>query len=614
MSINKMKKFKSKLDALLAALVLTGLLMTGQIKEFDASCADKLYTQPTAPSDNIVIFGIDKLTIDRLGKLSSWVRREMPNAIEYLNNHDSTARPAVIGIDLFFQGENKSNPDDDQRFTEICNRYKNVVLGDYIDVPESEKNKNEENPLAIFEKTWSWSGAFPKLAEVTTPGHVVIQEDKDGIVRHVFEYVRTEEFGNVPSFANVLYKNWCIKNNHKFESSPHTDDNGMYYLPFSSNEYATYSFIDLLDGKIDSNIYKDKIVLIGITEPGSKDVFRVPVLSTGTMYGVMVHANIIDAYNRGFFPKELSDNLQLVLFFIICAVTEYFFRKLKIQFVVVLWLALSAGSIFICQLCYKFGFILHPTWIPMAITILMAGSLLGNYLRIKTEQIRLSSMFERYFDSSVMKELLEEDSDELKLGGREREIAVLFVDIRGFTTMSEQLPSSYVVDILNDYLKLTTECVRRHHGTLDKFIGDCTMAFWNAPREQENAVLLATRAAVDMISGLEDLRKNIMTRHDKDISFGIGIHWGKATVGNIGSELRMDYTAIGDTVNTAARLEANAGRGEIYISKEVADILGKAAVCQELPTSIKLKGKTNHIEVLKLIELEGRKIDGKGEV
>ena len=221
----------------------------------------------------------------------------------------------------------------------------------------------------------------------------------------------------------------------------------------------------------------------------------------------------------------------------------------------------------------------------------------------------MTETFQRYVDPVIMNELLKGDSKTLNLGGELKNIAVLFVDIRGFTTMSEALPPTTVVEILNRYLTLTTECIRKHHGTLDKFVGDCTMAFWNAPLEQENPVLLACLAAEDMIRGSKKLGDELLARYGREISFGVGIHWGSAVVGNIGTPFRMDYTAIGDTVNTAARLEANARGGTILISRAVADILGSRADVTSLGNSIKLKGKAPDFEILILNSLKGLEED-----
>ena len=143
----------------------------------------------------------------------------------------------------------------------------------------------------------------------------------------------------------------------------------------------------------------------------------------------------------------------------------------------------------------------------------------------------------------------------------------------------------------------------RHHGTLDKFVGDCTMAFWNAPLAQEDPVYLACRAAMDMVEGSKALGAQLQERFGRTVSFGVGVNYGPAVVGNIGAPKRMDYTAIGDTVNTASRLEANAPGGTIFISRAVADELGDRAKTTSLGGSIKLKGKAEGFEILTLDEL-----------
>ena len=206
----------------------------------------------------------------------------------------------------------------------------------------------------------------------------------------------------------------------------------------------------------------------------------------------------------------------------------------------------------------------------------------------------------------AVEKLLEQGGAAEDLGGKMFDIAVLFVDIRGFTTMSEVLDPATVVEILNRYLTLTTECIMRYHGTLDKFVGDCTMAFWNAPLPQKDAVYLACRAAMDMVEGSKALTEELEQRYGRTVAFGVGVHVGPAIVGNIGAPQRMDYTAIGDTVNTASRLESNAPGGTVYISRAVADALGDRARTTSLGSTIKLKGKAEGFECLTLDELDSQ--------
>ena len=166
--------------------------------------------------------------------------------------------------------------------------------------------------------------------------------------------------------------------------------------------------------------------------------------------------------------------------------------------------------------------------------------------------------------------------------------------------MSEVLTPQEVVSILNRYLTLTTDCIMKNHGTLDKFVGDCTMAIWNAPIKQEDYVMNACRAALDMVEGSKALSQELLEKFGRTVSFGIGVHCGNAVVGNIGAEMRMDFTAIGDTVNTSARLEANAPAGKIYISREVVNRLGDRIQVTSLGDGINLKGKSRKFEIFLL--------------
>jgi adenylate cyclase len=266
--------------------------------------------------------------------------------------------------------------------------------------------------------------------------------------------------------------------------------------------------------------------------------------------------------------------------------------------------AAAGGWVVLCVAAYAGGAVLHVLWIPLAVTLAYVSSVAANYIREALERRQVTNTFKRYVAPEIVGEILKGGQKALQLGGRLTEIAVLFVDIRGFTPMSELLEPPRVVEILNHYLTLTSSCIIRHGGTLDKFVGDATMAFWGAPLPQENYTLGAAKAALDMVEGSRALGAELLERYGRTVSFGIGIHCGKAVVGNIGAPIRMDYTAIGETVNTAARLEANAPGGKILISRAVADALGETARTTSLGDAIKLKGKSEGFEILTLDSLE----------
>lgn len=601
-------------DAFLVSLLMILIAAQGWLDDFDYRIADKFYQQLAEKSPDIVVIGIDKITLNNLGPKSSIRRTDMARAIEQLNINPD-ARPAVIGIDGLFTGENSADPQGDKLLVTAAAQYGNVVVASEVDLDDEDILTDSNDPYAPWNKTWSWIPPFSALAEVTDTGHINAPNEDDGIVRHDLLYVNTFERGRLYSFGRVIYEKWCDFKGIKPLAPPKTEGNGIYYMKFTAKSYAgENNFWDLLEGNIPSEVYRDKIVLIGSYAPGMQDSFPTALDRSDLMYGIDIHANAIQGFQSGKFLYEAGQKAQLVILFLVSFLAEFFFRKRKMKAVMIGWLVGCLCWLGLCQIFRVQGIVLHVLWIPLAVTIIFIGAVATNYIMAREEKEQVTKIFGRYVDPTIMNQLLEGGSKSLDLGGELKNIAVLFVDIRGFTSMSEELPPATVVEILNRYLTLTTECVRRHHGTLDKFVGDCTMAFWNAPLEQENPVLLACRAAIDMIKGSEALEKEIKERHGRKISFGVGIHWGSAVVGNIGTAFRMDYTAIGDTVNTAARLEANATGGTILISRVVADILGSRASVTSLGNSIKLKGKSADFEILKLNSLkEGAKVIEEGK-
>ena len=250
------------------------------------------------------------------------------------------------------------------------------------------------------------------------------------------------------------------------------------------------------------------------------------------------------------------------------------------------------------NLCLKLGAwdFVHKPFNPATVYLRLRNNISRRQMHLLEKQ-RIEDTFGRYVDPSIMKELLREGVSVEELKGRNVEIAVLFADIRGFTALSEQMAPELVVEILNECLTVTSQCVKKYGGTLDKYMGDCTMAFWGAPLPCEDAVYQACQAAVDMIAGTKPLAERLLRKYGKEVSYGIGINAGPAVVGNIGSPDRMDYTAIGDTVNTASRLESKAESGKIYISGAVAAALGNRARTTLLGKNIRLKGKSEGIEI-----------------
>lgn len=217
-----------------------------------------------------------------------------------------------------------------------------------------------------------------------------------------------------------------------------------------------------------------------------------------------------------------------------------------------------------------------------------------------TEKKRLEAqrrLFERMVSPAVIEQL---DPDSLQLGGRRAEITVLFADIRGFTSFSEGLSPEKLVAVLNRYLAAAADAVLGEEGTIDKFMGDAVMAWFNAPVLQKDHTLRAVRAAIGIRKSLENLKEDI--RRDLQLSFGVGIHVGDAVLGLVGTEKRLEYTAIGDSVNTTKRIQENSKPGQILISKEAYQRIAPYVLVRSVAPVI-AKGKSEPLHVYELLDL-----------
>ena len=600
MNINKI--WKKTLVILLSAAALTAMTYIPWMVRQDSAVSDALYQRGGAPDGEIVILAMDEQALELLGPLP-WPRSYMAEVIEFLNS-DPEARPAVIGVDVLYVGES-GDPDADDWLAEACADAGNVVTAAY-GTYGTDYVQTGDDYVMVTNTIVNWEGPFDALADVTETGHINALTDNDGVIRHLRLFEDVPGVGRVKAFSRVLYERYCAYKGTEPGPEPRTNALGDFYLPFTSGPltYECISLAEVFDGSVTPDQFADRIVLIGPFAAGMQDEYRTSIDHAASMYGVEIHANAIDAYRNGFFPREAKGLTQRLVIFILCALALLFFWDRKVRYAVAGWLAACGLWVVACWLLYqKAGVILHVLWGPLFLTILFVASVAVNYVRAAIEKRRVQNTFGHYIDPAVMKQLLEQGSDALELGGKLYDIAVLFVDIRGFTTMSEALDPPTVVEIINKYLTLTTECVMRNHGTLDKFVGDCTMAFWNAPVAQEDPVYLACCAAMDMVEGSKALGEELMEKYGRTVSFGVGVNWGPAVIGNIGAPKRMDYTAIGDTVNTGARLEANAPGGKILISRAVADALGERAEVTSLGDTIKLKGKAEGFEILTLDKL-----------
>jgi adenylate cyclase len=337
-----------------------------------------------------------------------------------------------------------------------------------------------------------------------------------------------------------------------------------------------------------------------------QDAYSTPIDRSNPMYGVEIHASIFKALTEQKTAVPVSAFPYAVIVALLSAGFYLLIAKRKIVFATIALCGCTAICIALPKVLFTQGIEVALVYPVLCILVIYVVKLILGYVLESIKKQRVINAFKKYVAPQVVDELAKKDDFSISLGGEKRHVAVLFVDIRGFTPMSEGLMPEEVVEILNEYLNLTTNAIFKNKGTLDKFIGDATMAIFNAPFDLDDYVFRAVCTAMDIAKGSNALDAKLQERFGRSVSFGIGVHCGDAVVGNIGCEHRMDFTAIGDTVNTAARLESNAARGQILISKEVYERV-KDRVDASAIGAIPLKGKSQEVFVYQLNEIKTEK-------
>lgn len=581
-----------------AALFTWIICYSGLLYSADKLLADPLYQTPTASNRAIKLIAIDERTMEKYGDLKTWNREIWAQLIEKLNGGEKN--PAVIGLDIMFISEGEAEAD--EHFARACAEGGNVVTavnlvyGDRVGRSADGGLQVRENQIEMVEYP------YEALKQVSDYGFANTLQDADGYIR----YARTGlsyESEQLDAFPVAVYRKYCDRTGGEL-ALPETFGEGLFFFTYTgkSGSYETVSMCDVLDGKVDSRAFADSIVLVGAYAAGMQDAYHVPVQKGTQMYGVEIHANILEAMIEG---KTSVPGNELLYAFVVAAVVFAFYlfcgRKRMVQSAVVL-VALIVADLLAGRMLFWHGTVIRVIELPLLAVLVYAGQLIWWYLAEVLQRKKVVSAFKKYVAPQVVEEISRKGDFEIRLGGENRHIAVLFVDIRGFTPMSENLQPEQVVEILNEYLSLTTQSIFNNGGTLDKFIGDATMAVFNAPFDLEDYIYRAVCTARDIAAGSARLEQKLMERFGRSVSFGIGVNCGNAVVGNIGCEYRMDYTAIGDTVNTAARLESNAKPGQILISKEVYEAVKDRIRASEIGV-IPLKGKSNGVFVYQVDEV-----------
>jgi adenylate cyclase len=364
----------------------------------------------------------------------------------------------------------------------------------------------------------------------------------------------------------------------------------------------TYSAAAVLNGSLPAGALKDKIVLVGATAVGIYDLRVTPF--SGNFPGVEVQATIMDNLLQGNFIRTPPFGLAIMLLILVglAVILGLILPRLSAAWALIFTLLVMESYVGLNYYLFSRQGLELALFYPLGLIVLVyLGVTMQRFLAEERERERIRKTFESYVAPAVVQEMLKHP-EQLRLGGERREISILFTDIRGFTTMSENLDPEALVSLLHDFLNPMSNIIINQGGTIDKYMGDAIMALFGAPLVQADHPRMACRAALEMAAILAALNQEWAGQGRPPLRIGVGVNTGPVAVGNMGSDRLFDYTAIGDNVNLASRLEGlNKFYGtNILISETTAQALENGFILRDVD-QVRVKGKAQAAHIYELL-------------
>lgn len=592
------------INGLIVLLCLLLVLSAQESKSLQAlSLTDRLFdfnirsTMKQEPHGDILVIGIDTESIKEVGPYP-WDRKVYADLIDRLE--EGGAKVIAFDIELYTES---NNPDSDKVLAETLAKYDNIIL------PSHAVLENE------FDRVSRGTGGLIKAADVEQPiplfrehvlrAHINAAFSDDGIIRSNYMQIDTPE-GVFPTLALAMADAAGVNTEAylhlpKLQGKPESEM--IIRWDNMQNDFETIPFARVLDGSVPKEVFQDRLILVGYTAPGS-DQGSTPIEKHMNL--VYAHANILNqildeaviTYSPAYLPY-----LLLIIAALVVGILTWRLKAITGVITVFALLALMlAGQYWL--FASKSQFLDVTGAVIFGVVVYLVNIAIKTYFETKQKNY-ITKQFGRYISPELVKEIASSEQ-EIQLGGISKELTILFLDVRGFTPLSEKLKPEEVVDFLNMMFDLITDRALKNHGTIDKFIGDAAMILYNAPLDVPNHPYFAVKTAYEIQQGMEKVRAEVLEKYGVTISCGIGINTGDVVVGNIGSYLRVDYTAIGDNVNTAARIESNTEPNQILVSEATYE-LTKEAVEYEYAGEKLMKGKSVPLKLYEVKSIKERK-------
>lgn len=601
--------------------------------------------------DNVVLVIIDEQTVDRYRW--PWKREKYCKIFEYFLDY---AHPKFLAHDFIITTADNDNPESDKKFFNVVKRYDSLVEGFMPSINEW----NDEKAGEAFEKEFAKKFAvraddytspfYPRYHSLMPMPDEFFKSVKNvgsvlsapGYINgNVADYALDEVFRNheyLVKYKNVFYPSVAMKIFLMMNNNPKltVTDNKIIFpeLNYSINQRKTifqlfnpiryykmypdgyshikYSAGDIMDsydlikaGKrpiIDPAVFKDKIVVIGAYVPASSslnDNKNSPIAIQHP--GTDIQATTIDNIINKDFLTILPDWVNVIITLLGILLLFVCIRVFDLLKSITATVSIIFGYVFICVACFYFSIIINllTPLVLFILTVLIAYT--GKYISENRNKEKVQSALGKYMSEDVMKDVVK-NIDNLGLGGKRAIVTVLFADIRGFTSLSEKMSAQQVSELLNEYFAAMEPVISKYNGVINKFIGDAIMAIFGEPIQDENHVQNAVKCGCEMLTTVENLNKKWAEENKQEIQIGIGINTGEVFVGNIGSDKRMEYTVIGDTVNLASRLESynKTYKTKMLISSDVyekaKDIIDVVKI-----SDVEIRGKANRIDIYEVL-------------
>ncbi len=606
--------------ALVIASLFILLYMTNKtsIQKFNNNFIDMYFNirgeVPASP--DIVIIDIDEISLQKLGHWP-WRRDKIAHIVDNL----TALGVGVIGFDMVFAEEDDASP------SKVAKEY-NLTLKNPIDYDEifaksiasspsilgyvlnMEQNYTNTMPNvnAIFIEKNRPRQEYLPLAHGVTANIPLLQEaayssgsfnmfpDADGVVRSVPLLIKFDgviypslslEILRVAlgaSMVEVDYDTYGVESIMIGDVRIPTDANGRLFVNFAGakNSYTYISALDIYEGRVKKEDIEGKITLLGTSAAGLLDLRAIPF--DKMIPGVEIHANVMDNIMQKNFLQKPSNaegiNILVILFSTLIA------SMILSIFSPFVALSLSLGFLALFHyglytLMFQEGVILNIIYPTLSIVTVILALFFSNLFYESRQKERILGKFAKKVSPAVAEALIKSGNVDFK--ANEREVSIFFSDIRSFTSISEGFSSAHdLIDYLNDYMSPMSDIIIKNAGTIDKYIGDAIMAYWNAPLDVTYHADMAVTSAIEQIEALKPLNEKLKKEALPEIKIGIGIHTGEVVVGEMGSHDRSDYTIIGDTVNLGSRVE---GLCKVYFS----EILISEATKESLVQTYKLR-------------------------